>query len=299
VVDTIKDKLYNEFASLAIESREKLRDRINEIKTEDVNKQIIEGYFAEYRKDIKNTGEVPTTTIKVVSLNDLHVPYHNKVMVNKLIDFLKQEQPDQIILKGDMVDFYDLSSFDKNPLREGRLQEELDILQGILRKMRKACPDAKMIYIMGNHEDRLRRYLWKNAKALHSLRALSFEELLQLKKLRIELVETSYMLNGFEFSHGEVVRAYGSYSAKAEYDRRNASGCSGHTHRMGSYCKTTKNGTFGWWEDGCACDLNPEYIKGTPDWQNGFNVIYFDDNAFDVHQVYVNKGKFRFNGKKY
>lgn len=292
----IKKELFDTFSRLDISTRDELRRRINEIKVEGINQQIIEGYFSEYKS---SSPKKVTTPIKVVTVNDLHVPYHNKVMVQKIIEFLKVEQPDQIILKGDMVDFYDLSSFDKNPAREGKLQEELDILYRILSSMRRACPNSKIVYIMGNHEDRLRRYLWKNAKALNSLRALSFEGLLQLNRLRIQLVEDSYILNGFEFSHGEVVRTHSSYSAKAEYDRRNSSGCSGHTHRMGSFCKTTKNGTFGWWEDGCACELTPEYIKGTPDWQNGFSVIYFDDNAFDVHQIYVNKDKFRFNGQKY
>jgi predicted phosphodiesterase len=290
-------ELFEKFKQLSITTRSELRDRIDELLEEGLNQQIIEGYFSEYKKlDAEATEE---KQLKVITINDLHVPYHNKVMVQNYIKFISDEQPDQIILKGDMVDFYDLSSFDKNPEREGKLQEELDILKGILRQFRRACPSAKIVYIMGNHEDRLRRYLWKNAKALNSLRALKFEELLSLKQLKIDVLEDSYFISGFEFSHGDVVRQYSSYSAKAEYDKRNNSGCSGHTHRMGSYCKTTTNGTFGWWEDGCACDLSTEYIKGTPNWQNGFSVVYFDGNAYDVHQVYVHKGHFRFNGVKY
>lgn len=295
----IQSSLFEKFNSLGISSREELRDRIEEIQSEGTNQQIIEGYYAEYRKSFKDAGKVSAPTIKVAVLNDTHIPYHNKVMVKNFIQFCEDEQPDQIILNGDMVDFYDLSSFDKNPEREGKLQEELDILKHFLSALRRKCPSSKIVYIEGNHEDRLRRYLWKNAKSLSSLRALKFEELLSLRQYRVDYIKDSYFINGFEFTHGEMVRTHSSYSAKAEYDKHQSSGISGHTHRMGVFCKTTYNGTFGWWENGCGCELNPEYIKGIPDWQNGFALIYFDDNAYDVHQIYVNKGHFRVNGIKY
>lgn len=295
----IKNELYKWFETFEIKTRDELRSKFNECPVEGLKQTLVEKYFSEYKKEKKGIVTTTERQLKVVTINDLHVPYHNEKMVRNLVRLLEEEQPDEIILKGDMVDFYDLSRFDKNPERINKLQEELDILYRILLVFRASCPNAKIVYIMGNHEDRLRRYLWKNATALSSLRALRFEELLHLEELEIELCEFNYMVNGFEFSHGEVVRQHSSYSAKAEYEKRGGSGCSGHTHRMGSFCKTTSRGTYGWWEDGCACDLTPEYVSGTPNWQNGFSVIYFDDNAFDVHQVYVNKGHFRFNGVKY
>jgi len=293
-----KEQLYTWFSQEEIKTRKELRDKWGIAPATEFSLKGAEGIFAQYKKE--KSGKIePEKNLKVVTINDLHVPYHNEEMIRGFIKLLEEEQPDEIILKGDMVDFYDLSSFDKNPDRVNRLQEELDILYRILLVMRASCPNTKIVYIMGNHEDRLRRYLWKNAIALSSLRALKFEELLKLDELEIELVEHSYFIGDFEFTHGEVVRQHSSYSAKAEYDRRGGSGCMGHVHRMGCFCKTTSRGTFGWWEDGCACDLNPEYVAGTPNWQNGFSVIYFDDNAYDVHPVYVNKGKFRYNGTKY
>ena len=298
MVENLKDELFSQFTKLDILSREDLRERVDEIKIEGLNQQIIEGFYAEYRKGIRNSGQVCTPTIKVIVVGDLHIPYHNKVMVTKLLELLRIEQPDQIILNGDMVDFYDLSRFDKNPEREGRLQEELDICVDLLKSLRKTCKDARIIYIEGNHEDRLKRYLWSKAKALSSLRALKFEELLKFDKYKIEFMK-SHFINGFEFNHGKIVRKHSSYSAKCEYDDRGHSGISNHTHRGGSYYKTISDGTFGWFENFCGCELNPEYIEGTPNWQNGFSVIYFDDNAFDVHQVYVNRGRFRFNGTRY
>lgn len=295
----VKEKLFNEFTRLGISSREELRERIQEIEVKEVNQQIIEGYYAEYRKIFRDNREILSSqpTIKVVAIGDLHIPYHNKVMVKNFAQFCKDEQPDQIILGGDIVDFYDLSSFDKNPDRLNNLQDEISECVDFIKNLRKACPDSKLVYIIGNHEDRLRRFLWKNPQ-LASLEALKLEELLQFKKYKVEFCE-SYFINGFEYTHGDLVRKHSSYSAKCEFENRGHSGMSHHVHRGGSYYKTTHDGTYGWFENFCGCDLNPEYIKGTPNWQNGFHLNYHDDNAFDIHPIYVNKGHFRANGKKY
>ena len=59
----IQTQLYEKFNSLGISSREELRDRIEELQLEGTNQQIIEGYYAEYRKDIKDTGKVSTPCI--------------------------------------------------------------------------------------------------------------------------------------------------------------------------------------------------------------------------------------------
>ena len=170
-MDTIKEQLFNKFITLNISTRDELRSRIGEFELEGINNQIVEGYFSEYRKSLDNTREIPSTSQKVAVLGDLHIPYHNKLMVKNFIQFVKDEQPDQIILNGDVVDFYDLSSFDKNPERLNKLQEELDICVDLLKNLRKNCPKSKIIYILGNHENRLRRFLWKNPR-LSSLNAL-------------------------------------------------------------------------------------------------------------------------------
>lgn len=293
----VKNELFKWFEELGFKTRDEVRIYLDVCPVSGLNQSIVEGYFSEYKKNKKEN--TPTKTIKVVSISDLHIPYQNQKMVDAFIKLCGDEQPDKIILNGDIVDFYELSSFDKNPQRIFDLQDELDTCKDFLFNLRHACPDSEIIYIIGNHEDRLRRYLWKNATALSSLKALKFEELLGLSLLNVKLEEVSHTVNGFKYKHGDVVRSHGSYSAKAEFERELASGESGHTHRVGSYCKTTEAGAYGWFESGCACGLNPEYINGTPNWQNSFTVRYFDDNAYDTHQVFVNKGKFRFNGKVY
>ena len=64
---------------------------------------------------------------------------------------------------GDIVDCYQLSVFSSNPSRQFSLQDEFDATQAWLRRRVKKNPNARRIYMEGNHEDRLRRWLWKLA----------------------------------------------------------------------------------------------------------------------------------------
>lgn len=263
--------LFKYFEENKIENRNDVRDNINLVLTEfpEMNQQIVEGLFSKYKQSQLHSSD----EIKIVTISDLHVPFHNMDFIKLFIEFLKGYQPDNIILNGDIVDFYDLSHFDKNPKRIGVLQKELDVVNGILRLIRLSCPKSQIVYIEGNHEDRLRKFLWKNP-SISSLRDLKLERLLRFSEIgNIRLAE-EYDIRGMKFTHGSLVRKHGSYSAKAEYEKYLQSGASGHTHRLGLYNKTTNGRTDEWVETGCGCLLRPEYIKGCPDWQNGFLITH-------------------------
>jgi len=46
-------------------------------------------------------------------------------------------EPDTIFINGDLVDFYAISRFNKDPERELKLQEELDEAVNVLRQIKK------------------------------------------------------------------------------------------------------------------------------------------------------------------
>lgn len=265
------EELFNYFKESKIENRTSVRENMGSILKSfpEMNQQIVEGLFSKYKQQ-----QLPSSDeIKIVTISDLHVPYHNMKFINLWIEFLKDFQPDKIVLNGDIVDFYDLSYFDKNPKRVGVLQKELDVVNGILMLIRLACPKSEIVYVEGNHEDRLRKFIWKNP-SISSLRDLKLERLLRFGDVgNIRLVE-DFDVRGMKFTHGGLVRKHSSYSAKAEYDHHLQSGASGHTHRLGIYNKSTGGRTDEWVETGCGCLLNPEYIKGCPDWQNGFLITH-------------------------
>ena len=235
-----------------------------------------------------------------VVLSDQHIPFQDPVLEDLTIDFLKEHKPKVIHLLGDVLDFYSLSRFDKDPARLVTLQDELDGATRYFRRLRSVCPKARIIYSEGNHENRLRRYLWSQARALSNLRTLSFEELLGLDEFKIEWVDahSPYKIGALLFIHGELVRRASGASAKGHMDKFGCNVIHGHTHRLGAHYHRTYSDMMGAWENGCLCTLDPEYAV-KPDWQNGWSVIWFNGEQFHVEQVCVVDAQYVYHGKVY
>jgi hypothetical protein len=244
------------------------------------------------------TGAEPKT---VAIVQDLHVPYHDATALALVEGFLGEIQPDYLLYPGDVYDFYAISDFDKNPNRLGKMQEELDITKMILERHNALLPKTIKKLLLGNHEDRLRRFLWTKAPELATLRCLTIEELLGLKNLDIELIayEQGLMINDvFLVLHGNIASIHSGYTAKRMYEKHGGCGICGHCHRLGSYYKRDRFGIWGWWENGCICHLNPDWIKN-PNWVQGFSLVHFQDDRFWVEQVPIIKGKFMYGGRIY
>jgi len=234
-------------------------------------------------------------------LQDTHNPFQDQRVLREVELFLGEFQPDMVIYPGDLNDFYLLSKFNKNPERASRLQEDLDSTTNMFKRHRAILPNARMIQEDGNHEDRLRKYLWGNSDALSSLRCLKVENLFDLKDSGVEHIpyEEGVLFNGnFMVTHSDLIRAHSSYTAKGMSDKHGGSGIHGHSHRLGSYYKRDRFGTYGWWENGCLCTLNPDWIQN-PNWQQGFSVITFIGKRFWVEPIPINGRKFIYGGRVY
>lgn len=215
---------------------------------------------------------------KFVTISDVHFPFQKEKAINSVKEFVRNHKVDEIILLGDIVDFYDLSSFDKNPNRINCLQIELDLVKQFLTSLREENPKAKITYIVGNHEDRLRRYIWSHTE-LHTLSCLDLKSLLGLEELDIQLLD-NYTTYGILFTHGSVVRKFSGYSAKEELTINDCSGISGHTHRLGMVWRSTPSRDMVWIENGCLCDKEQcEYMDRLPDWQLGFTYGVVDEKG--------------------
>lgn len=233
-------------------------------------------------------------------LQDAQHPYHDRIVLDLIRKFLRQTQPDCVAFNGDWFDFYQLSRFDKNPDRLERLQTDIDIGVNTLRKFREDLPNARFIFLDGNHEERLRKFLWGKNPELISLRCLNLDELLGFAELEIDHVPKHQILeiNGkFKVEHGDVVSRHSSWTAKAMFERRGGSGICGHSHRGGSYFKHDSD-DYGWWENFCTCSLHPEYVKN-PNWMHGFSLIHFIGDRFWVEQIPIIKNKFMYGGTIY
>ena len=233
---------------------------------------------------------------RIVQINDLHIPYHDKKTIEVFLKFLKDVKIDKLVIAGDLLDFYELSTFDKDPKRKFTIQDEIDQCYEVLKQFKEYCPEIH--FIKGNHESRLKRFLWKNP-SLASIKVLELSKLLNLDSLGIYYHEFEYIFRKFRFTHGSIVRQDSGATAKAELLKYGSSMASAHTHRLGSYIKTDARGTVGAYEGGCMCDLQPEYIEGVPNWTQGFLVFDFDGDRFFCQVVPILDHKFIFGKKKY
>jgi hypothetical protein len=237
---------------------------------------------------------------KTVFIPDLHAPYIDTLAFHVALAFLRFFKPHVVFVMGDVVDFYQISKFVKNPSRLMQLQDDLDVAQDALSRIRKAAPQARIYFIKGNHEERLNKFLWTRAAELVSLRDLTVEHLLGLDKFRMTYVKNGLMeYRGIIVKHGTTVRKHSGYTATAELDESWISGVSAHTHRLGHVYKRNASGVYGWVESGCLCDLNPEYAEGrTMNWQHGLVWGYFNTKktSFEVHTAPIIDGKIRFGG---
>ena len=206
---------------------------------------------------------------------DEHRPFHDGRAVELAMQIVRDFDPDVLITGSDALDFYAISTFDKNPfrLKAGGLQQEIDDWLAAQRAWRDAAPRARKRFIPGNHEDRLRRYLWTHPE-IADLEALQLPELLQFDTLGIEWddQESSEVVidEQLVIKHGRFARKFSAASASGELEneRHAISGLSGHTHRGGTYLAQTRRGLVQWVEAFCLCRLDPEYID-RPDWQQG------------------------------
>ena len=257
--------------------------------------KISHGKIRKYLKEFEGEKK-ESKKQRIVQINDLHIPYHDKKTIEVFVKFLKDVKVDKLVIAGDLLDFYELSTFDKDPKRKFTIQDEIDQCYEVLKEFKKYCPEIH--FIKGNHESRLKKFLWKNP-SLASIKVLELSKLLNLDSLGIEYHDFEYIYRKFRFTHGTVVRQDSGATAKAELLKYGGSMASGHTHRLSMFIKTDSRGTVGAYEGGCMCDLNPEYIQGTPNWTQGFLVFDFDGDRFFCQVVPILDHKFIFGQKKY
>jgi UDP-2,3-diacylglucosamine pyrophosphatase LpxH len=215
---------------------------------------------------------------------DLHYPFQDDDAVHAIMDAARGAQT--IVLIGDGVDCYSISSFDRDPARKVTLQSEADAYRvGFLEPLRQANPHARIIQILGNHENRLIKFLRKKAPELHDMRSLSWRSILHADAIGMEIVPSSgLLLFGHRLKHGDKVRSGAGLTARAEMEDHRCDGVSAHTHRYGRASRKDKEGRVtNWWEIGHACDVSQVEYVDNPDWNlsAGLGIEVFADGRIE------------------
>jgi UDP-2,3-diacylglucosamine pyrophosphatase LpxH len=228
-----------------------------------------------------------------VIVNDAHIPFHNERALLLFKLFLRRERPDWLILDGDFQDFWEISNYDHTPRTGKEFREEIEIGKRILRSFRRTLPRARITWIEGNHEFRLRKYLIEKAKELYGLPGLSVPDIFDLKRLRIEYVPCHELASKFTdnfirvgdlyVGHWDKVSKHAAYAAKVLVEEKGVSLLQGHTHRFGAHARTTVDGrVLLGIENFSMCSRRQSYVSH-PNWQLGFSVVYFQPGSGRFH----------------
>lgn len=245
--------------------------------------------------------DFPDGTYGVIT-PDLHVPAHNKGLFAAYLQFLGDFKPHVFLSIGDWNDIFGLSRHPKGLRVPNDAQAELD--EG------KRCWDEAMdisqafwgYLILGNHEDRIRRYLDEFCQTLGRLvmpdtrEPANFHSLMGFKDTdNTTILYGNGDSGGFEggmvfnshlnLHHGSFVRPTPGASPLADMDRWIWTIGHGHTHRMGMNVV----GDLQSYEFGHMVDVDHAYMgyahKMFPNWAPGFAVFFVHGGKVHVQPV--------------
>lgn len=214
---------------------------------------------------------------KLLVFGDTHIPFHDPEPIRAMLEYARKQEIDSILLNGDIIDFYSISRWEKDPRLRDLSKEVNDTIQ-FLSMLRKIWPDIPIVYKQGNHEDRYISYMAKRAPDLLGISAFDFDNVLCLEELKIHHVEsrcyTTFgklpIVHGHEFGHSFTSPVN---PARGLWMKAKESALTSHHHRTSSHSERRMGGeedsTF---SIGCLCNLRPDY-RPLNNWNHGFAIV--------------------------
>lgn len=227
-------------------------------------------------------------------ISDVHVPFHNKRLLEAYLKTLKGK--DGLIIAGDFVDMFSISSYAENSLYDLKngltLKQEYNEANKILDLLNNFKGEKHFLY--GNHENRYYTWLKKKDHAKFDGAINPPHKALHLKGWNvIKDYPDGFVKLGehLEVMHGIKTTKY--VAANTIQDVQ-GSVLFGHTHRVQSYVE----GTRAAYNIGGLFDINSDGFKYMPrtqraKWCNGFAEVAIDSKGFYyVNLIQAYNGKF-------
>lgn len=234
---------------------------------------------------------------KVITLSDIQYPTH--INLKPVIDFIKDEKPDEIIYIGDITNADGIGAYWEGDEEEG-VYETVKEIEGFVRdvhsKVRAAAPNAKIILTGGNHlEARVRKAIKKKEFRRDQLEIKKY-----MPDVKIYEYGKVYKVGKLHYTHGWY---FNTAHAKKHVDTFGKNLVYGHVHDVSEATKLSIIGEKPIMAKsiGCLCNRNPEYRKNMPNnWVHAFHIAYIrPDGDFYEYTIKIINGKFFFNNKLY
>ena len=281
--------------------------------------------------DVKLNVKTPKRNLKIdVVLPDAQVgfkrdihsgelaPLHDLKAIAIATEIIKEIKPNRIIMLGDMLDLPDWSThFVRSPEFYFTTQPSLDWLASWIKELRPYCKE--MVYIEGNHEKRMIDSIVQNTIQAYGIKPanepdvppiVSVPYMLGLHKIGVEYIGNYphgefYINDNLVCIHGNKVGPKSGQSIMKMLDSPRISVIQGHVHRLEMGHKTVWShgqpkiyqavslGTLAR-IDGIVPGGGARY-----NWQQGFGIVEYDNDRFQIDSVGIYDGKAIFKGKFY
>jgi len=240
--------------------------------------------------------------LRAVALFDSHLLSNVRPHVSHelAMQYVIDTKPNLIIYGGDLLDFNCISFWNRNrPLlnENQRYHESIEKGRREMGRLRKACPDAEMVFIEGNHEDRVARWV-ESIPALEG--KVNFIKDMGFKDEGITAIPFGgiYKRGHLSYLHGIY---YNKYYARTTLENLGESCVFGHAHKYQVWTQRLHFDKQPHIAVGLPCltDLDPAWKRGTPtNFVNGFGIIeYKNDTDFNVYVPIIINGSFSYAGR--
>jgi len=254
---------------------------------------------------------------KIGIIYDTHIPFHDRKALYLALGWLKSQDIDCLVLGGDIIDCYELSKFEKD-LRSRPFWEEIKMLTDFLDDLRENFPDQGIIYLLGNHEARYKRYLLRQAREISSpittieyLIKQNIEKcdddkcgldcpkcgglkwVITNKDRDVQVVGNLRPIHAgkLDIIHGDQSKGNPVSPARGFMLKRRVSTIGGHFHRSTRQTSKDARGSVqGYWSIGCLCDLTPQHMPEN-EWNHGFAMVEVEGDMFTVHSKEIINGR--------
>lgn len=236
---------------------------------------------------------------------DTHRPFHDRRAYDLMMQVATSVKIDGVYLLGDYADFYNVMFHEKDPdIIVDFDAEVVDVNDG-LDEIDKLFPRAQKVYIEGNHEYRLTRYLRKNVPALYNI--TDSAKLFEINKRKY--------WNWIPYGPTQKVRVMksklwarhepttsGTHVAHNTVVKCGTSVIFGHTHRIQESQIVHMNGEN-------HRGINPgwlgnknlpvfDYVKDHHQWALGFSIVHIlEDGTFFNNTIHIIDYKCMYGGK--
>lgn len=259
-------------------------------------------------------------------------PTHDEKALDICISMISELQPELIVLVGDNLDLPEMGKYVTYPAYAQTTQASIDRATMFCAQMRNAAPHAKIIWLAGNHEERMPKYIVQNATAAYGLRkgnspeswpVLSVPYLCRMEEFKVEYrpgyPAADFWINKkLRIIHGDRVKSSGS-TAHVYLNAEKTSVIYGHIHRIETAFKTREDfdgpRTIMAASPGCLAridgaipstkggvDLDGRPLTRHENWQQGIGIVTYEDSgehkfSYEVAPIY--NGWTMFRGKEY